>query len=202
MTCLLLSRGLSKVALAESIGRAKARPQITRSSVEHIHAPETVQGTLSLLGVYILFRILIFIVLAFVTDHRRENENTFFATPDEAAKQKSKCGIRLIARQKPDATHVADSVLPPCPMNSRHSVIPPRNNRKHEADPSPQFSSNRPISECKSIEKAGLAGMIITGKSARISLHVATAPAMSVASKSIAAGRSDGVWVIEGLAKR
>jgi hypothetical protein len=30
MMCLLLSRGLSKVALAASIGRAKARPQITR----------------------------------------------------------------------------------------------------------------------------------------------------------------------------
>jgi hypothetical protein len=30
MMCLLLSRGLSKVALAEYIGRAEAQPQITR----------------------------------------------------------------------------------------------------------------------------------------------------------------------------
>jgi hypothetical protein len=30
MMCLLLSRGLSKVALADCIERAKARPQITR----------------------------------------------------------------------------------------------------------------------------------------------------------------------------
>jgi hypothetical protein len=30
MMCLLLSRGLSKVALADDIERAKARPQITR----------------------------------------------------------------------------------------------------------------------------------------------------------------------------
>ena len=30
MMCLLLSKGLSKVAPAESIERAKARPQITR----------------------------------------------------------------------------------------------------------------------------------------------------------------------------
>ena len=36
-----------------------------------------------------------------------------------------------------------DSVLPPCPMNFRQSVIPPRNNRKREADPSLHVSSNR-----------------------------------------------------------
>src|SRR5580658_4314361 len=51
------------------------------SNVEHIHTPEAVQGALSLLSIGILFCVLIFI--AFVADHRSENENAFFATPDE-----------------------------------------------------------------------------------------------------------------------
>jgi hypothetical protein len=55
--------------------------------VEHIHAPETVQGSESLLRVGILFRTLSVILLALVTDHRSKNENAFFATPDEAAKR-------------------------------------------------------------------------------------------------------------------
>src|ERR1019366_10272531 len=55
------------------------------SNVEHIHAPETVQRALSLLGVGILFRVLVFV--AFVANHWGENENAFFATPDEAAKR-------------------------------------------------------------------------------------------------------------------
>jgi len=36
MMCLLLSKGLSKVAPAGYIERAKARPQITRQSVEDV----------------------------------------------------------------------------------------------------------------------------------------------------------------------
>jgi len=44
-----------------------------------------VQRALSLLGIGILSRILIFIAL--VADHWGENENAFFATPDEAAKR-------------------------------------------------------------------------------------------------------------------
>src|ERR1700674_1538739 len=55
------------------------------SNVEHIHTPETVQSALSLLRIGILFRTLLFI--APVADHWRENENSLFATPDEAAKR-------------------------------------------------------------------------------------------------------------------
>jgi hypothetical protein len=107
-------------------------------------------------------------------------DNVYVCTVEAGCRTKS-TAASLVCSTPCEAGDIkqCDSVLPPCPMNSRHSVIPPRNNRKHEADPSLQFSSNRPISECKSIEKAGLAGMVITDKSARISLHVATAPAMS-----------------------
>src|ERR1700721_4056575 len=69
------------------------------TDVEHIHAPETVQRALSLIRVGILLRLLSLILFAFVTDHRSENENAFFATPDEAAKRcpsAESCNVRGI----------------------------------------------------------------------------------------------------------
>ena len=54
-------------------------------------------------------------------------------------------------------------------MNFRESVIPARNNRQHEADPSFQSLSNKPIGECERVELAGLAEMTIIDKCARIS---------------------------------
>src|SRR5580700_1522683 len=53
--------------------------------VEHIHAPETVQRALSLLGILVRFRILI--LLALVANHWSENKNAFLSAPDEAAKR-------------------------------------------------------------------------------------------------------------------
>ena len=47
MMCLLLSRGLSKDLLADYIERAKARPQITRQSVEPVDATEAVKPGLA-----------------------------------------------------------------------------------------------------------------------------------------------------------
>ena len=75
------------MAPARYIERANARPQITTYSVEYIRAPETVQRALSLIRVGILLRLISLILFAFVADHRSENENAFFATPDEAAKR-------------------------------------------------------------------------------------------------------------------
>jgi hypothetical protein len=64
-------------------------------------------------------------------------------------------------------------------MNFRRAVIPPRNNRKHEADPSLHFSSNKPISACKGVEKARLAENTIIDKSTRKILDAAIALAIS-----------------------
>src|ERR1700723_1354696 len=50
-----------------------------------MHTPEAVQGTVSLFSIGILFCVLIFSAL--IADHWGEDENAFFATPDEAAKR-------------------------------------------------------------------------------------------------------------------
>src|SRR6266404_1809600 len=50
------------------------------ADIEDIHSPESVQRGLILLGILVRFRILTFPAL--VTDHRSENENALFATPN------------------------------------------------------------------------------------------------------------------------
>jgi hypothetical protein len=67
-----------------------------------VGARETVQGTLSLLGIGILFRVVLFIAL--VADHWGENEDALFATPDEAAKRVPSAKAR--ARPHSFAEHI------------------------------------------------------------------------------------------------
>jgi hypothetical protein len=55
-------------------------------------------------------------------------------------------------------------------MNSGESVIPPRNNRLHQADSSHQILDDEPIRGCELIEKAGLSETTIIDKSDRESL--------------------------------
>jgi hypothetical protein len=92
--CLLLSSGLSKVALAGYIERAEARPQITRSSVEHVHRAESEQRGHGALGIF--GRLHVFVVAALLADHGSQNENAFFPAFDEAAKRVPRANSRNV----------------------------------------------------------------------------------------------------------
>src|ERR1700693_2001092 len=84
------------------------------TDVKHIHAPETVQRALRLIRVGILLRLLSLILFAFVSDHRSENENAFFATPDEAAKRSRSavsCNVRGIGLLPRNQHDVAEAVV-------------------------------------------------------------------------------------------
>src|ERR1700733_9786012 len=81
------------------------------TNVKHIHAAETVQRALSLLRVGSLLRLILF---AFVSHHRSENENAFFATPDEAAKRSPSavsCNVRGIGLLPRNEHDVAEAVV-------------------------------------------------------------------------------------------
>jgi hypothetical protein len=90
MMCLLLSRA-SKVALAASIGRAEARPQITRYSVEHVHGakaeelPSWLAFIRCIVGVYLGRDFAL--ARPVVSDHWSENQDSFFPALNEAAKR-------------------------------------------------------------------------------------------------------------------
>ena len=98
--------------IALHFGQSRKVFPVRLADVEDIHGPESVQRGLSFLGIRVRFRILIF--LALVADHRSENENTFFATPDEAAKRvpsAESCnvgGIGFLPRNQHD---VAEAVV-------------------------------------------------------------------------------------------
>src|ERR1700679_1721316 len=87
MMCLLLSRGLSNVAQAGSIGGAEAPARITRSSIENVDGPESVQRPLPLGCCVFTPLVGRYILCASSSDHGGENENAFFSPFNEAAKR-------------------------------------------------------------------------------------------------------------------
>jgi hypothetical protein len=94
--------------------------------------------------------------------------------------------------------------LPPCPITSRHDVIPPGYNRRTKQIRHLDFSLKKPLRGCNRFENTGFTGLPVIQKKAK-KPRDSTGPSVvrpcPGAIKTVSASSANGLWVIETLAK-